>query len=368
MKRESLRGSHDNLLALHALPLDEGSAEDGDGGGGDADVEGLGQRGVVRREYAGDELLVDLVLELGGADAEDEGGVEIRDNGLEVSYESVGEHVLSDGDEEGAAEGLREHHDGSADRNVLLGEGSLHSDKHLLHAETDTGTEDELVTDPLRRVGVCLEGGQQTGTDGHQDGGQQHEGSVVADSSDESTRQHGNDDETEDGRQVHDTGLCGADTLDGLEPDGDVVDHDEESGTQHGTEPGGSPHVAVLEHARRNGGILLLPDLHSEETDNKETSDDQERDDAATLPLVLDATPLQGKEKADDGGEEQGSTLEIKLLDLFLPGSVDLGGLALDGEEGDDEGGRYGTEGQVDVEAPSPSQVIGKGTTKAKHC
>lgn len=280
----------------------------------------------------------------------------------------VGEDVLADGDEEGAAEGLREHHDGCADGDIVLGQRGLDGNKRLLHAEADTCTEDKLVADPLGRVGVSLEGGQEAGANGHEDRRQQHEWRVVADGGDGCTSNHGDDDEAENSGQVHDTGLCGTDAFDGLEPDGDVVDHDEESSTQHGNEPGGAPDIAVLENARRDSSILLFPDLDRDEANEKQTGNDEQGDDAAVLPLVFAATPLQSKEQADDSREEQGSTFEIELFDLLDPGSVDLGCLTLDLEERDDEGSGDGADRQVDVEAPSPGKMVSEGTAEAKHC
>lgn len=92
------------------------------------------------------------------------------------------------------------------------------------------------------------------------------------------------------------------------------------------------------------------------------------RNDAAAFPGVLGAAPLEGEQQADDGGEEEGCALEVEFADLLREGGVDLCGLPLDGEEGDDEGGGYGAEGEVDVEAPAPGEVVGEGAAEAGRC
>jgi hypothetical protein len=112
----------------------------------------------------------------------------------------------------------------------------------------------------------------------------------------------------------------------------------------------------------------LFPHLDREEADDEDAGDDQQGDDAAAFPGVLGAAPLEGEQQADDGGEEEGCALEVEFADLLREGGVDLCGLPLDGEEGDDEGGGYGAEGEVDVEAPAPGEVVGEGAAEAGRC
>lgn len=363
-----LRRPHHNLLPLHALPLHKRRAENRHRRRRHRHVERLRQRGIVRHQHAIYEALFDLVLDFRGAHREHDRRVEIRDDGFKVGEQGVGEDVLADGDEQGAAQRLRKHDDGGPDGDVLFRQGRLHRDEHLLHAEADACAEDELVADPFRGRGVGFEGGEEPRADGHEDGGYEHERGVVSYCGHGATGNHGDDDEAEDGGEIHDAGFCGADALDGLEPDGEVVHHYEESGAQHGAEPGGAPDVAVFKHARGDRGVFLLPDLDREEADDEEAGDDQQGDDAAALPGVLGAAPLEGEQQADDGGEEEGCAFEIEFADLLREGGVDLGGLPLDGEEGDDEGGSYGAEGEVDVEAPAPGEVVGEGAAEAGRC
>lgn len=83
-----------------------------------------------------------------------------------------------------------------------------------------------------------------------------------------------------------------------------VVDHKEESGTQHGTEQGRTPDVAVEEDARGNRSILLLPPLYGNEATDEHDKEDKKSNDAATSPRVLASAPLQSKQKADNSRQE----------------------------------------------------------------
>lgn len=135
--------------------------------------------------------------------------------------------------------------------------------------------------------------------------------------------------------------------------------HDEEEGcTQHSTKPCRAPDIAVEENARRDGSILLLPPLDSEESTDQENEEDKKRNDARVAPRVLATTPLKGEQQADDGRQEARSARKIELLELLLPCSLDLGAAALDVEEGDDESCGHSTERKVDVEAPAPPRLV----------
>ena len=302
------------------------------------------------------------MLELSCTGAKYDTGIEIGHNAGQVLDELVGEDVLANRDEESAAKSLEEHHGSGANGNVFCGKRCLNSNQDLLHTETDTSTEDELVANPLRGTTVDFHRCEQTGANGHEDRREEHERRVVTNSSYSATSNHRNDDEAEDGGEVHNSRLGCRSSLDGLEPDGQVVNHDEEASAQHGTEQCRSPDVAVQEDARRNRGIFLLPPLDSKEAACEENKEDQERNDATVLPLILAATPLESEQQANNSGQEASCSGKIELLNLLTPCSLDLSTTAGNLEEGDDKGRRDGTKGKVDVEAHSPVDVVSKGT------
>lgn len=142
-----------------------------------------------------------------------------------------------------------------------------------------------------------------------------------------------------------------------------VVNHDEEACTKHGTEPGTSPYIAVQEDARRYSGVLLLAVLDVNETDDEEAEDDEEGDNAATSPSVLGASPLQRKQQAYDGRQEESGALEIELNKLLLPGGLDLLSTTLDAQERDDECSCNCTKRQINIETPTPCEVVSEGTS-----
>jgi hypothetical protein len=147
----------------------------------------------------------------------------------------------------------------------------------------------------------------------------------------------------------------------------EVVNQDEEACTQHGTEPCTAPNVAVQEYAGRDGGIFLLPPLDDDEADDQEDEDDKQSDYASALPLILAATPLQRKKQADDSRQEKRRTGKIELLKLLFPCRLDLFAPPLDVQKRDDEGSRERTKGKVDIEAPSPGQLVCECSTHTKY-
>ena len=51
--------------------------------------------------------------------------------------------------------------------------------------------------------------------------------------------------------------------------------------------------------------ILAQPDLHTNKGNRKEPEKHEQRNDPAVTPRVLDATPLKGKEQADNCRNEK---------------------------------------------------------------
>lgn len=356
-----LSSSHLNLLSLDRVPRHQDGAEQRQRTKSSSDVKGIGNGAVVGLAHNGDKLGLDGLGEASSAVLDDVEGVEAGSD--EVGGELVLEDVLGDADEESTAEGLGEHHDGGADSNVSVFEGGLDGNHGLLHADADTEAEEDLVADPFAVAGVDFKGGEETSTNGHHDGRGDHEGCVVSEEGDETTRDDGHEDDGQNHGNVLNTGLDGGCALNGLEPDGEVEDHDEEGGTESGSEPGTGPDCTVLEDAGRDSGSLLLPDLDTDESSNENAEENKQGDDAAVAPGELGATPLQGEEEGDNTGDEEESTLKIERENLVLDGRLLESDLALgDLEEQNDEASSDGTKGQVNVEAPSPSQVVSEST------
>ena len=80
----------------------------------------------------------------------------------------------------------------------------------------------------MRGGAADAEGVDEAAADGGHDGGEDHDGDVVAEHGDHDAGDDGEERAGEDEGQVADAGLGGADAIDGLEVDGEVVEEDEE--------------------------------------------------------------------------------------------------------------------------------------------
>lgn len=264
------------------------------------------------------------------------------------------EHIVTNRDEQRATQGLHEGDHRCADRDVLDIQDSLHGNKRLLQSKTDASTEENLVPNPDAGRGVGFPRRQQAAANSREDSPDDHEGSIVSESRDQTTRDQRSHHDAQKHRQVPNTGVHGGDALHRLEPNGDVVDEQEEGGADGEGEEAAGHDGAVAEDARRHGGVLLLPDLDAEKDDDQHAEDDEQADDARVAPGVGGAAPLEGEEERDDGGDEDQRAQGVEASDALGPGF--LRRLLLDGvweKERDDEDCDR-ADGEVDVETPSP--------------
>lgn len=210
-----------------------------------------------------------------------------------------------------------------------------------------------------------MEGGEQAGTDGHEDGADDHEGSVIAEGRHHASSKDGGNDNGEQHGQIPDTRVDSRDALDGLKPDRDVVDENEKGCSGAKGIQTARPYGSVGKNSRRDRGIFALAVLDVYKQDDENAKEHKERNDATAVPGVCSTTPLQSKEQADDGGHEDKSTDRIKVPESLhkglVLGLVDLGA----GKEEEDDNHCDGTNGQVDEEAPSPGLAsVSKDTNK----
>ena len=104
-----------------------------------------------------------------------------------------------------------------------------------------------MVANPLGGTGVEIERGKETCADGGQDSACEHEGSVVAEFGDETAGYDGPDDNSQEDRNIPDARLIRVDTLDGLEPDGEVIDCHKEGGPHEESKSGCGPYATLAE-------------------------------------------------------------------------------------------------------------------------
>ena len=147
----------------------------------------------------------------------------------------------------------------------------------------------------------------------------------------------------------------------------EVVDQREETGAKEHGEQHGEQDIAVLKQARRQCAPVFLPELDADEDDDHGAETTEQANDLGVVPRVLGTTPLQSEEEADDGGDEDGRAIEIELTDSLNKSLVDrICRVTVDLDEEEDDNHGKTTDGQVDVEAPAPSDVLGEDTTQKR--
>lgn len=180
-------------------------------------------------------------------------GIEIRNPQRgDVFNEFIRPHVLADRGENRPSEQLHEQYHGCPDRDVLDVETGLRRNAGLLEAETGAEAEDDLVANPFGGGDVDRECRQKAGADGHEDDGSVDEGHVVADFRGKGAGDDRADDLGEDEGEVINAGVDGVDTLNGLEPDGQVVDEEEEGGADEEGEKGTEGDAALAGNSWRD--------------------------------------------------------------------------------------------------------------------
>lgn len=117
----------------------------------------------------------------------------------------------------------------------------------------------------------------------------------------------------------------------------------------------------LLEEARGNHRTLAIEVLQDGPEDPDEDPADAETNDSLVRPGVLDAAILDEEGVGDDTAHGERDTGGVHLQDALLPSRLDGDGGARGREEQEDEGTGDGTDGKVDVEAPTPADVVGEG-------
>lgn len=256
--------------------------------------------------------------------------------------------------------------DASGRGKVLGRDTALDSNHGDLEGNTPSSTSDDLVANPLASRGVGFEEIQKTGTNGRNGGATDEEGLVVAGGRDQSTAEDGAKGDGDDEGQVADTAVGGGGPVDRLEVDGDVVNGEEEGA---GKDKGKGAHDgdgAVLDETARDHGLLALVPAGKDPGGNDEDEADDEADDDGRVPGVGLAAVLDGEDVRDGGAHHEDDADGVHLSDLLekrsLLGDGGAGGL----EEEEDDAGGDTSDGKVDVEAPSPRDVVGEGAAQER--
>lgn len=146
-------------------------------------------------------------------------------------------------------------------------------------------------------------------------------------------------------------------------PDWDEIHIDEERPADADSEENRRGDGALGGDADGHGSVILEVDLESDKTDDGEAEENEQGNDAAVTPFVDDTTPLEGEQEADDGGHEDGSAERVEVLESNPERLLLALRLLLKLEEGEKTNGRHGTNWKVDVETPSPCELLGEGSS-----
>lgn len=148
--------------------------------------------------------------------------------------------------------------------------------------------------------------------------------------------------------------------MDGLEVDGDVVDGGEEAAGKDESKGAHDPVGALPGESRRNHGSLALEVLKGSPSCRDGDKANEKANDNRRVPGVGNTAILHSKDVSDGGAHHQDNTERVHLQELFqescLDGDSTLGRLE---EDQYNQGGET-SDGEVDVETPSPADVVGE--------
>lgn len=113
--------------------------------------------------------------------------------------------------------------------------------------------------------------------------------------------------------------------------------------------------------------MVRTPPLHADKESDHGAGTDKESNDARVTPGIGGATPLQRQEKADDGRDEDGGADDVELENALDDGEAfGMLGVAIDVNGPHDNGHGDATNGEVNVEAPAPGDMVGKSAAEQR--
>jgi hypothetical protein len=223
-----------------------------------------------------------------------------------------------------------------------------------------------LVANPLSSRSVNIKEVQQTSTNSRKGSTADEERLVEASSSNKTSTDNSGESDRENKRQVTNTTARRRSVVNRLEVDGDVVDGEEERTGKDESKGAHNPDGAVLEDADRNHGSLTLNITGDGPDDGDGDPSNEQTDNNRGVPSVSLSTVLNSENIRDGEAHHQNNSKGVHLKELLkkrgLDGNSSTGSL----EEQEDDAGRESSDGEVDVETPSPRDVVSEGTTKER--
>lgn len=151
-----------------------------------------------------------------------------------------------------------------------------------------------------------------------------------------------------------------------LEVDGNVVDGEEEGAGKDKSKGAHDSDGAVLDEMTRDHRSLTLVPAGKSPGSNNEDKANKKTDDDGRVPSVSLTTVLDSENVGDGGAHHEDDADGVHLSDLLkkrsLLGDSSAGSL----EEEEDDASRDTSDGKVDVEAPSPRDVVSESTAQER--
>jgi len=280
--------------------------------------------------------------------------------------QAVRKDGLTDGDQGGAGHALEEdHHSRDAGHVGLRHHGLPHDDRDL-DAQAEADARQRLVADPRAARRALLQRVDEAGAHRVEHAAQHQQRDEVAGDGDGGARHDAEERDAEDEGDVVDAGLGCRHAGHDLEVDGQVVQQQQEGAGVEGLEHGQEAERAAADESRYDQRPVAHPDLVGYEQRQQQHEAYDHADHVRAVPALRRAAPLQREDEAHERRHENKGTERVHLQDLLpqrgllRPGH--LGSL----EEDDDEGSGSAADGQVDVEAPAPRQVVGEDAAEQR--
>lgn len=149
-----------------------------------------------------------------------------------------------------------------------------------------------------------------------------------------------------------------------MKVDWDVIEQEAESTLVEEPKAHAHVHAALPHESRHEEGMISLEVLGYHESYKSDARANEEADDLARGPRLMDASHLDRARKADQRSKHEEDADRIQVGQL-LPERQRPRAAGADGgrrrvEQEQDDGGRDGRDGQVDVEAPAPRRPLRK--------
>jgi len=258
--------------------------------------------------------------------------------------------------------GLTEN-DGS-DRGHVLRDGvGLGDNDGNLEGKSPSNAAEDLVADPFPAGGTDVKGVEQARSDGCNGGTGNSDGAGDTGLGDHDATDDSADGDGQNQGQVANARLNRGGVVDRLEVDRQVVDDDEVcSGKEEGVERA-DPNCSVAEQTGDDHGALAVIVLPAEEGDGNSHEADKEADDGCRVPRHGHASILKGQDVRDQTAHDQEGAERIHLEQLLRERRLNrLSGRGSFEEEHED-GSRDASDREVDVETPTPRDLVRESTS-----